>query len=151
LGILERIKSVTEAKNDSDIARLLNVPPKKLAVWKLRNTIPYDELITFCRDHDLELEWVLTGEHRTRVTGGPNFYIQTQQIEGVKEPLVFMEEPEAHLHPALAAKVIGRILEALTEEQRKDVLKYAAEKKELADFQAGRQKDGSTKKQKNGY
>lgn len=59
--IFERLKKALCLRNDADLARKLGESPKKLAVWKLRNTIPIDLLVSFCSHYFLDLEWVLTG------------------------------------------------------------------------------------------
>ncbi len=61
--IIERLKSCKGYESDADLARDLGVPPKKLGVWKLRNTVPLEELTTFCRHNNCSLEWALTGSH----------------------------------------------------------------------------------------
>ena len=60
-AVFDRLKTAKKLLFDADLARALGVPPKKLAVWKVRNTVPYEEIIAYCRESDLNLEWVLTG------------------------------------------------------------------------------------------
>ncbi len=64
--IIERLKQARGYKKDIDLARDLKVPPKKLGVWKHRNTVPLEELTTFCRCFGYDLEWALTGEGEMR-------------------------------------------------------------------------------------
>lgn len=59
--IIERLKYRKGYESDADLARDLGVHPKKLGVWKLRNTVPLEELTTFCMHNDYSLEWALTG------------------------------------------------------------------------------------------
>ncbi|HAM41246.1 MAG TPA: hypothetical protein DCP69_07875 [Candidatus Omnitrophica bacterium] len=134
IEILDRIKLVTDAKNDADIARLLKVPPKKLAVWKLRNTIPYEQVISFCREFDLELEWILTGAKKAReqINYDDELRISARYIAGVKEPLILIDEPEAHIHPEMVSKIINELLATMTVQQKRDILRYAEERKLLA-------------------
>ena len=102
-GIIERLKNVKGYLNDADLARDLGVLPKKLAVWKLRNTVPLEELITFCRQEKINLEWALTGE-------GPS--------------------PEKKASPVITK--INKLLPDLDEHDLQTVLKYIEERKLLA-------------------
>lgn len=119
--IIERLKRVQGYQNDAELARDLGVPPKKLAVWKLRNTVPLEELTSFCRHHAYNLEWALTGEGSTK----------RQQPSEVQESGTDFE-PQRKLGPV--TKKIDHILAEMTEDQRRDVLKYAQEKKLLAEL-----------------
>ena len=60
--IIERLKACKGYESDADLARELGVHPKKLGVWKSRNTVPLEELTTFCRRNVYSLEWALTGD-----------------------------------------------------------------------------------------
>ena len=64
LPVFERVKTALALKNDAALARALDASPKKLAVWKLRNFVPYDHLITLCRHYKLSLDRILGGEER---------------------------------------------------------------------------------------
>ena len=64
--VFERIKSALNLKNDAALARVLDVSPKKLSVWKLRNFMPYELLVTLCRHYDLSLDWVVTETGRAK-------------------------------------------------------------------------------------
>ena len=63
--IISRLKGVLNIQNDAELANQWGVAPKKLAVWKVRNTIPYETLISFCREKGFDLEWALTGENKS--------------------------------------------------------------------------------------
>jgi phage repressor protein C with HTH and peptisase S24 domain len=59
LELIERLKSALKADSDADLARSLGISPKKLSVWKLRNFIPYELLVTVCSHFGLNLNWVV--------------------------------------------------------------------------------------------
>lgn len=126
--IIERLKQVQGYRSDAELARDLGVPPKKLAVWKLRNTIPLGELTSFCRRYGFNLEWVLTGEGVTR----------RPQPSEVREPSFQAIESQRKLN--LITKKIERLLEEMTDDQRRDVLKYVEERKLLAELLEERKK-----------
>ena len=64
--VLDRLKQFLQIDKDADLARLLGEQPKKLGVWRLRDTVPLELLISFCSQEGLRLEWVLTGEGTAR-------------------------------------------------------------------------------------
>jgi hypothetical protein len=67
--IFDRMKKELGLKNDAALARFMNIHPRKLSVWKLRNFVPYELLTTVCSVNGLNLDWVITGEGDPRKTG----------------------------------------------------------------------------------
>lgn len=126
--IFERLKQARSLSNDADLARDIGVLPKKLAVWKLRNTVPLNELITYCRRYHFNLEAVLTGEGEL-----PTGYLSS------KGTCLVIEEPEVLLQGNVSAKALKQILADMTEEMTREVLKYAQEKKLLSELMLERQ------------
>ena len=69
--VFDRIKLALSISKDADLARAFEEAPKKIGVWRHRNTVPYEELITFCRQNNLNFEWVFLGKgemHRGEVS-----------------------------------------------------------------------------------
>lgn len=89
-GIIDRIKQTFGSANDSEVARLLGVLPKKLAVWKLRNTIPYEELMQFCKKETISFEWLLTGEgpRPTRLFSDPRLNKIIEILESLDDDTI---------------------------------------------------------------
>lgn len=99
VDIIDRLKAAQGHCKDADLARDLAVPPKKLAVWKLRNTIPLEELTTFCRRYNYNLEWALTGVSKDdSATGGKYSVLE-----------------EHHGEEYLVDRVVNKKLRSLTE------------------------------------
>lgn len=86
--IISRIKQILEVKSDVAVAAALDIDPVKLSVWKVRDFIPYELLISFATIMGLRLEWLLTGE-------GPIYK------EEVKAEVPLAEEPSAPAAPPL--------------------------------------------------
>lgn len=61
--IIEFIKSARKVHKDREIAQLLGILPKTLAAAKVRNNIPYKELITFATANDISLDVLLKDEN----------------------------------------------------------------------------------------
>lgn len=58
--IIEKLKSALSVKGDVDVARALEVDPRLMGVWKGRNTIPYDKIISLCIKNNISLEWIFS-------------------------------------------------------------------------------------------
>jgi len=63
--VMQRIKEVLQHTTgahkilDRDIAAALQLDPQYFAVIKRRNKIPYEALAYFCKEHKVNLNWVL--------------------------------------------------------------------------------------------
>lgn len=126
--IFDRLKEVRGLQSDAELAREMGVLPKKLAVWRLRNTLPMEELIAYCRLYHFNLESVLTGKDQ----------IEVNYLQRSGSGIVYVNEPEISIHPDVV-KQINQFLLEMSEDQKKDVLKYVEEKKLLAELMAERQ------------
>lgn len=60
--VLNRLKTTFNLEKDADIARLLEVDPAKLGVWKSRNYIPLEHIVVLCNKNGLTINWVLYGK-----------------------------------------------------------------------------------------
>ncbi len=59
--ILNRIKEISGLRTDTDVAKKLGLKPNTLAERKARDSIPYEEILQFCLQNEIYLDWVLTG------------------------------------------------------------------------------------------
>jgi transcriptional regulator with XRE-family HTH domain len=59
--IIERIKEKFSLKNETQVAKLLNVEQNTLSSWKKRNKIPYDKLDELALQNQISLDWILSG------------------------------------------------------------------------------------------
>jgi hypothetical protein len=85
--IIETIKSVKRFSNDYQVAESLEIKSKSMATSKMRNSIPYEELTSFCDKEGISLNWLLFG------TGPPMIN------PSVKDKQSFVDQPR---HPAAA-------------------------------------------------
>lgn len=60
--ILERMKTLTKAKSDKELADLLTVKATTFSGWKKNNTIPLETLINFANFHGVSMDWLLFGK-----------------------------------------------------------------------------------------
>jgi len=61
--ILDRIKQHEGTRNDKDVAKLFNVSAENLSRWKTRNRIPFEELLEYSMNSDVNFNWLLFGTH----------------------------------------------------------------------------------------
>lgn len=89
--IIEIIKSHKNFKEDAEVARLLNIKPKTFAAAKSRNSIPFEELITFCNQEGIDFSWLLTGQviKKTIIVEGKRV-----QVPAKGEPGFYLREEE---------------------------------------------------------
>lgn len=60
--VIERLKVAIGVRTDAELARSMKESPKKIGVWKARNTVPTEGLVRFCAEHQLDLQYILTGQ-----------------------------------------------------------------------------------------
>lgn len=60
--VIERMKWGGKLKNDSAVARVVDVTPQALSSCKKRGEIPSDLVLKFSEIFSLSLDWLLTGE-----------------------------------------------------------------------------------------
>jgi len=80
--ILERVKKELNIKNDTELAKHLQLNLNTLYSWKNRNSFDINVIYTFCKEKGLNLAWVLTGE------GSPI----GENVEELKNKLSILEE-----------------------------------------------------------
>jgi DNA-binding transcriptional MerR regulator len=60
--ILFRIKQIEGINSNTELANILKVTPQNIYIWRKRNTIPYKELIGYCKNNLQSMDWLLTGK-----------------------------------------------------------------------------------------
>lgn len=58
--IIERLKNAYNLKTDAKLAEFLGIKSNNVAMWKTRNTLDYQLIITKC--NDIDLNWLFTGK-----------------------------------------------------------------------------------------
>ncbi len=61
--VLSRLTTLSNAKNDAELARFLDVSPSTLAMWRTRDTVPYKACVTVSRRENVSLDWLLNGKN----------------------------------------------------------------------------------------
>lgn len=59
--ITERMRDTTKLKNDSAIAKVLNITPQALSNYKKRSKMPTSLIIKFANIYNLSVDWLISG------------------------------------------------------------------------------------------
>jgi len=62
IDVLIRLKSALKITSDADLARLMNITPSAVGVWRIRNTIDHQKVITICNERGFDLHWIYFGK-----------------------------------------------------------------------------------------
>jgi hypothetical protein len=77
--IMDIIKKLKGLNNDYEVAKLLNIKQNTISAKKSRNSIPYEEIITFCHKENISLDELLTGEYKENQTGSARHIIKEEE------------------------------------------------------------------------
>lgn len=64
-SILDKIKKYKGFATDSDLAKYFGVRQSVVSSWRRRNTVPYRELLDFCKKEGLDIQELLEGRIKT--------------------------------------------------------------------------------------
>jgi hypothetical protein len=68
IQIIEKIKQIKGLRFDYEVGDLLGISKKAFAADKRRNSIPHEELSTFCRLENISSNWLLYNEGPMKIT-----------------------------------------------------------------------------------
>lgn len=60
-AVLDRIRQVISASDDSEAARILGVKRSTLGSWRDRDSVPYAQCVNLAEQKGISLDWLLTG------------------------------------------------------------------------------------------
>ena len=60
--VLDRLKSVFNVSNDTELASKMGLKRSTLGAWRSRGSIPYAECVNIALSRKISLDWLLTGE-----------------------------------------------------------------------------------------
>lgn len=63
--IIENIKKLKSLSSDAEVAELLGMKKQTLATAKMRNSIPFEILISFCQNEGVSLDWLFLTDGTT--------------------------------------------------------------------------------------
>lgn len=74
--LVERMRKAANLKNDSEVARALDITPQAMSNFKKKGDIPSDLVIRFARKFKLSVDRLLTGEGKP---GEDNLFVNEGQ------------------------------------------------------------------------
>jgi len=93
LEIVDRIKKLKGIKKDSQVAMALKMTSTALYNHKIRQSIPYEALSTFCEENNVSLDWLLTGEGKMKMEKEePLMVAEKTAIYGKEENYIFIPQ-----------------------------------------------------------
>lgn len=66
--VLNRLKKIEGVEKDASLAAPLHVEKGRIEQWKFRDSIPWEQLVEYCRRERVSLEWLVNGRGTERVT-----------------------------------------------------------------------------------
>lgn len=106
--IIDRIKRMKNLATDSEVASLLGLKPQTLATSKMRGSIPYGALISFCDKEGCSLDLLLRGME-----------LRAEEPLKIKEPEA-EREPSYVMVPLVEAEAAAGISGAIPSDSIKD-------------------------------
>lgn len=118
-AVIDRLKTFFNVKSDSALCRSLDLPRTTISTWKIRDSVPYSLCVELALTRGLSLDWLLTGE------GGMLREKQDKSNDSIGK---------SKLTPKQQA-LLG-LFDALEEDQQREILTVAEEKKRLNQVEA---------------
>lgn len=150
--VLNRLKEVFSAKTDAALARAINVPKTTLSSWRQRKSVPYLKCVQLAEQHQISLEWLLTGrgentrppesELGQQMSDSESELARSKQQESNDDSNSYRESelsiPTKGKVPIIGTQIEGMVVsefEKLSFEQQIQVLEYIMEKRRLNDLE----------------
>ena len=79
--VIERLRSVYNCRNNSELAEALNILPAKISKWRTRGSVPYKEVCETSVEKGVSVNWLLTGQGEVREGGAEYINVPEYKIE----------------------------------------------------------------------
>jgi hypothetical protein len=84
--VTKRLLYACDIKNQSSLARKLDVTPQVVSMWKAKNKIPFKQILILANLYGLSIDWVLSGRGEAfldkYVEQGARQYISEEELTG---------------------------------------------------------------------
>lgn len=101
--IIERVKVCLNLKTDIELANMLEIKQNTISAWRKRGNIDLPKIITLCEPTGVSMDWLIYGKENQCSTCSTTEHDATSKIMDM--------------------------LQSMTEEQKRDVLKYVEKEK----------------------
>ncbi|SLM27837.1 putative Bacteriophage CI repressor helix-turn-helix domain protein [Desulfamplus magnetovallimortis] len=106
--IIQRLKQVVNVKTNFELAEILEIKPNTISSWKKRGNLDLNKIISLCEYYKVSVDWLLYGKTEQCISSTTERQDPTDKIL--------------------------QMLETMTEEQKRDVLKYVEKEKLFEEF-----------------
>lgn len=124
-----RLMEVLRLSRKTELAQRLKITIQTMNNRESRGVNSLDDIELLCNREGISKNWVFYGAGEHRIT----------YPKGVNDQILFIDQPEISINPEVSDK-IKLLLAQMSEDQQRDVLKYAEEKKLLAELMEERKK-----------
>ena len=125
LSFADKILKTMGTLSQREFARRLGISPSTLWEYLHGRTPPADFIARICEQFDIDESWLLTGEGEMKKP--------LAKYENTEHNIDYVAEPGQGYYTGVTEKIF-LMLEKMTEEQRRDVLKYIEEKQLLKEL-----------------
>lgn len=101
--VFHRIKDIYNIKKDKDLSVILGVKQQTLTNWKLRNKIPYEEIISICLKENINLKYIITGIKEEEIEKKIDY--EKEIIENIKK---LNEKEKKYIYHLIESKIIKK-------------------------------------------
>ncbi|MCW8856079.1 MAG: helix-turn-helix domain-containing protein [Kangiella sp.] len=130
-AVLSRLCDFFDIKTDNDLADRMGEKRSTFGSWRARGSIPYAKLIDYANEHDINIYWLLDGEHPKRkselgydpnftsvprydvkVSAGNGYQIHSEQlVDSLKFKTDWLISKGANITSSVLIEVIGDSME----------------------------------------
>jgi len=90
-SIIDKLKSVLAKKRqksgkvfDKDVATALGIPQATFATMKSRNSVPYEEILSFCAKYKISINWLFFDQATEMLLEETNKFIQVRYYSNIQ-------------------------------------------------------------------
>lgn len=92
--IINRLIEELKLKNKTDLSNLMGVSTQVMGNWKVRNKVPFEEIVTICLKENININKIISGNEETEKQNKINFKEELHKmIDEIKE-----EKAEIYYH-----------------------------------------------------
>jgi hypothetical protein len=92
--IINRLIQELKLKNKTDLSNLMGVSTQVMGNWKVRNKVPFEEIVTICLKENININKIISGKEETEKQNKTNFKEELHKmIDEIKE-----EKAEIYYH-----------------------------------------------------
>ncbi|MEI7456584.1 MAG: S24 family peptidase [Nitrosomonadales bacterium] len=92
--VLSRIADAFQAEDINVLGLMIGVPPKTVATWKYRGTVPYEQVEKIARNRGISLDWLMLGRGKLQYEDSPAFNSESKSAGAAPNGFVLVPRYE---------------------------------------------------------